>query len=105
MPALFFYPKPRGKRGEAQDRIFAAWQRDLVMRQRGEDPHHGPLVKRLRRRPLTAKTGVRFSQGSPFFSLPRGWGIAFTSFTWFAGVVERIQSKFFFGGTVEHLAG
>ena len=26
---------------------------------------HGPLVKRLRHRPLTAKTGVRFSHGSP----------------------------------------
>ena len=29
-------------------------------------PKYGPLVKRLRRRPLTAKSGVRFSQGSPF---------------------------------------
>ena len=29
-------------------------------------PKYGPLVKRLRRRPLTAKTGVRFSYGSPF---------------------------------------
>ncbi len=28
---------------------------------------HGPLVKRLRHRPFTAKTGVRFSYGSPFF--------------------------------------
>ena len=28
-------------------------------------PKYGPLVKRLRRRPLTAKSGVRFSQGSP----------------------------------------
>ena len=27
--------------------------------------HPGPLVKRLRHRPLTAKTGVRFSYGSP----------------------------------------
>ncbi len=35
---------------------------------------YGPLVKRLRRRPLTAKTGVRFSQGSPFFPAP-AWGI------------------------------
>ena len=26
---------------------------------------HGPLVKRLRRRPLTAESGVRFSHGSP----------------------------------------
>ena len=27
--------------------------------------HHGPLVKRLRHRPLTPVTGVRFSHGSP----------------------------------------
>lgn len=34
-------------------------------------PKYGPLVKRLRRRPLTAKSGVRFSQGSPFlYSAP-----------------------------------
>ena len=30
-----------------------------------KDCSQGPLVKRLRRRPFTAKTGVRFSQGSP----------------------------------------
>ena len=28
---------------------------------------YGPLVKRLRRRPLTPKTRVRFSYGSPYF--------------------------------------
>ena len=28
---------------------------------------YGPLVKRLRRRPLTPQTGVRFSHGSPNF--------------------------------------
>ena len=27
---------------------------------------NGPLVKRLRRRPLTPETGVRFPHGSPF---------------------------------------
>ena len=31
----------------------------------------GPLVKRSRRRPLTPQTGVRFSHGSPKFSLDR----------------------------------
>ena len=30
----------------------------------------GPLVKRLRHRPLTAKTGVRFPQGSPKQTYP-----------------------------------
>ena len=30
---------------------------------------YGPLVKRLRHRPFTAITGVRFSQGSPFCGL------------------------------------
>ena len=31
---------------------------------------YGPLVKRLRHRPLTPVTGVRFPHGSPEFSLP-----------------------------------
>ena len=30
---------------------------------------NGPLVKRLRHRPLTAKTGVRFSYGSPYLRI------------------------------------
>ena len=48
--------------------------------------YHGPLVKRLRHRPFTAVTGVRFSHGSPkkitselfssdviFLSKPQAW--------------------------------
>ena len=35
-----------------------------------KEARNGPLVKRLRRRPLTPQTGVRFSHGSPVF--PKG---------------------------------
>ena len=31
---------------------------------------YGPLVKRLRHRPFTAETGVRFSYGSPIKKMP-----------------------------------
>ena len=33
---------------------------------------NGPLVKRLRRRPLTPQTGVRFSYGSPNIPVDAG---------------------------------
>ena len=35
-----------------------------------EEEWFGPLVKRLRRRPFTAKAGVRLSQGSPRSFMP-----------------------------------
>ena len=35
-----------------------------------EEEWFGPLVKRLRRRPFTAKTGVQLSQGSPVVVWP-----------------------------------
>ena len=39
-----------------------------------KEARNGPLVKRLRRRPLTPQTGVRFSHGSPVFLKRGGWG-------------------------------
>ena len=37
--------------------------------------HNGPLVKRLRHRPFTAVTGVRFSYGSPRKRLRIGYNL------------------------------
>ena len=39
--------------------------------------YHGPLVKRLRHRPFTAVTGVRFSHGSPYKKHIPNWVCAF----------------------------
>ena len=44
--------------------------------------YHGPLVKRLRHRPFTAVTGVRFSHGSPNVTNPN----YFVNRNWFGFV-------------------
>ena len=58
-------------------------------------PKYGPLVKRLRRRPLTAKSGVRFSQGSPFlYSAPHLLRL-FCTFSSVGRVTEANSSEFY----------
>ena len=51
-------PKIFSKKGV--DILFSLMYTNQVAWLTGENPNNGSLVKRLRRRPLTAETGVRF---------------------------------------------
>ena len=53
--------------------------------------YHGPLVKRLRHRPFTAVTGVRFSHGSPITKAHRNSGALLLLVT--RGLQETRQRK------------